>query len=217
MRGRRRLAPRRRAAAARARSGSTPASSYATPWVLFTWSDDGLDGASARFHRYVRARPTHPRRPRPVVLNTWEAVYFDHDLDRLRRLAETAAAVGVERFVLDDGWFRGRRDDPAGLGDWYVDEQVWPDGLHPLFDAVRELGMEVGLWVEPEMVNLDSDLARAHPDWVLGPAGGARWSGVTSRCSTSPTRTSPNTSSSASTPSSPSTGSTSSSGTTTAT
>ena len=144
---------------------------YATPWVLFTWSDEGLDGASARIHRYVRARPSHPRRPRPVVLNTWEAVYFDHDLDRLRRLAETAASIGVERFVLDDGWFRGRRDDTAGLGDWYVDEQVWPNGLDPLFDAVREVGMEVGLWVEPEMVSLDSDLARAHPEWVLGPCG----------------------------------------------
>jgi alpha-galactosidase len=144
---------------------------YATPWVLFTWSDDGLDGASQRIHRYVRARPSHPRRPRPVVLNTWEAVYFDHDLDRLRRLAETAAAIGVERFVLDDGWFRGRRDDTAGLGDWYVDETVWPDGLDPLFDAVRELGMEVGLWVEPEMVSPDSDVARAYPDWMLGPAG----------------------------------------------
>jgi alpha-galactosidase len=146
-----------------------PGEAYSTPWVLFTWSDRGLDSASARIHRYVRSRPSHPRRPRPVVLNTWEAVYFDHDLDRLRRLAETAASIGVERFVLDDGWFRHRRDDTAGLGDWYVDEDVWPAGLHPLFDTVRGLGMEVGLWVEPEMVNLDSDLARAHPDWVLGP------------------------------------------------
>jgi alpha-galactosidase len=142
---------------------------YSTPWVLFSWSDDGIDGASARIHRYVRARPNHPRRARPVVLNTWEAVYFDHDLDRLRRLAETAASVGVERFVLDDGWFRHRRNDRAGLGDWYVDEDVWPAGLHPLFDVVRGLGMEVGLWVEPEMVNPDSDLARAHPEWILGP------------------------------------------------
>jgi alpha-galactosidase len=146
-----------------------PGEAYSTPWVLFTWSDRGLDGASARIHRYVRSRPSHPRRPRPVVLNTWEAVYFDHDLGRLRRLAETAASIGVERFVLDDGWFRHRRDDTAGLGDWFVDENVWPDGLDPLVDTVRGLGMEVGLWVEPEMVNVDSDLARTHPDWVLGP------------------------------------------------
>jgi alpha-galactosidase len=148
-----------------------PDETYATPWVLFVWSDEGLDGASARIHRHVRARPSHPRRPRPVVLNTWEAVYFDHDFDRLRRLAETAASIGVERFVLDDGWFRHRRDDTAGLGDWYVDDDVWPAGLQPLVDVVRRLGMEVGLWVEPEMVNLDSDVARAHPDWVLGPPG----------------------------------------------
>lgn len=124
---------------------------------------------SARVHRWLRARPEHSRAPRPVVLNTWEAVYFDHDLTRLTELADTAARIGVERFVLDDGWFRGRRDDTAGLGDWTVDPDVWPDGLHPLFDHVRALGMEVGLWVEPEMVNPDSDLARAHPDWLLAP------------------------------------------------
>ena len=102
-----------------------------------------------------------------MTLNTWEAVYFDHDLDTLAALAERAAAVGVERFVLDDGWFRGRRDDTAGLGDWFVDEGVWPAGLGPLIEKVRGLGMEFGLWVEPEMVNLDSELARQHPDWIL--------------------------------------------------
>jgi alpha-galactosidase len=144
-----------------------PGGEYATPWVYAAWSDEGLDGLSARLHRFIRARPNHPRRPRPVVLNTWEAVYFDHRLDRLTELADTAAELGVERFVLDDGWFRHRRDDTAGLGDWYVDEDVWPDGLHPLVDHVRARGMEFGLWVEPEMVNPDSDLARAHPDWVL--------------------------------------------------
>ncbi|WP_017539190.1 alpha-galactosidase [Nocardiopsis halophila] len=145
--------------------------SYSTPWVFFAWSDHGLDGLSERFHRWARARPHHPSAPRPVVLNTWEAVYFDHDLAKLKRLADTAADIGVERFVLDDGWFRGRRDDTAGLGDWTVDTGVWPEGLHPLFDHVRALGMEVGLWVEPEMVNPDSDLARAHPDWLLTAEG----------------------------------------------
>jgi alpha-galactosidase len=102
-----------------------------------------------------------------VVCNTWEAVYFDHDLGRLTELARRAAEVGAERYVLDDGWFRHRRDDTAGLGDWYVDEEVWPDGLHPLVAAVHGYGMEFGLWVEPEMINLDSDLARAHPEWIL--------------------------------------------------
>lgn len=149
---------------------------YTTPWLYAAYSDRGLDGLSAAFHSYLRARPSHPSRPRPVVLNTWEAVYFDHDLERLTRLAETAAAAGVERFVLDDGWFRHRRDDTAGLGDWYVDTAVWPDGLTPLIERVRGLGMRFGLWVEPEMVNPDSDLARAHPDWILNPDGPA-WRG----------------------------------------
>ncbi|MFP5336247.1 MAG: alpha-galactosidase [Actinomycetes bacterium] len=144
-----------------------PGQSYTTPWVVATWSDSGLDGAARRVHRWLRSRPGHPTSPRPLVLNTWEAVYFDHDLDRLTALAGVAARVGVERFVLDDGWFRGRRHDRAGLGDWDVDPDVWPDGLHPLVDHVRGLGMQVGLWVEPEMVNLDSDLAREHPHWLL--------------------------------------------------
>ncbi|GAA2079051.1 alpha-galactosidase [Pseudolysinimonas kribbensis] len=144
---------------------------YTAPELLAAHSTEGLDGVSARFHRMLRARPTHPRTPRPVVLNTWEAVYFRHDLDELSRLAETAAAVGVERFVLDDGWFRGRRDDHAGLGDWVVDADVWPQGLGPLIERVEALGMRFGLWVEPEMVNEDSDLVRAHPDWIAGPAG----------------------------------------------
>lgn len=140
---------------------------YRTPEVLAVWSGEGLDGLSGRLHRQVRARAGHPRRPRPAVLNTWEAVYFDHRLDRLAELADVAAEVGVERFVLDDGWFHSRRNDRAGLGDWVVDRDVWPDGLGPLIAHVRDRGMEFGLWVEPEMVNEDSDLFRAHPEWVL--------------------------------------------------
>lgn len=147
-----------------------PGESYTTPWVYFSHSTGGLDGASARIHRWLRSRPGHPRTPRPLLLNTWEAVYFDHDLERLTRLAQTAAQVGVERFVVDDGWFGSRRDDSSGLGDWYVSPQVWPDGLRPLADRVRALGMDFGLWFEPEMVNPDSDLVRAHPDWVLNPS-----------------------------------------------
>ncbi len=147
---------------------------YDAPDVLFAWSDAGLDGVAARLHRHLRARPQHPRSPRPLTLNSWEAVYFDHDADRLGALVDAAARVGVERFVLDDGWFRGRRSDQAGLGDWVVDEGVWPEGLHPLVDRVRAHGMQFGLWVEPEMVNPDSDLARAHPDWIVGPAEGGR-------------------------------------------
>jgi alpha-galactosidase len=141
--------------------------SYATPWVYLAATESGLDGLSAQFHGYLRARPAHPGSARPVTLNVWEAVYFDHDFGRLAALADLAAGIGVERYVLDDGWFRGRRDDRAGLGDWWVDDDVWPGGLHRLTDHVRALGMQFGLWIEPEMVNPDSDLYRAHPDWIL--------------------------------------------------
>ncbi len=143
---------------------------YAGPWLYASYGR-GLDAVAGRLHRWLRARPGHPARPRPVTLNTWEAVYFDHDLGRLIALAETAARIGVERFVLDDGWFGARRGDSAGLGDWLVSADVWPDGLHPLVDRVHALGMEFGLWVEPEMVNLDSDLARAHPEWLFSAGG----------------------------------------------
>ncbi|MFG2581609.1 alpha-galactosidase [Streptomyces malaysiensis] len=147
-----------------------PGESYSTPWQYGAYGR-GLDEVSARFHRHLRARPHHPSSPRPVVVNTWEAVYFDQDLDRLKRLADTAAAVGAERFVLDDGWFGARRDDRRALGDWYVSDEVWPKGLGPLTDHVTALGMEFGLWVEPEMINEDSDLARAHPDWIMATGG----------------------------------------------
>ncbi len=141
---------------------------YAAPEVVLVWSGEGLDGLARRLHESLRDRPGHPRTPRPLVLNTWEAVYFDTDTDRLLQLAQVASEVGVERFVLDDGWFGQRRDDTKSLGDWVVSDQVWPHGLHPLVQRVRDLGMQFGLWVEPEMVNPDSDLVRAHPDWVLG-------------------------------------------------
>lgn len=140
--------------------------SYCTPWVVFGGSDEGLDGLAQAFHTYERSLDGHPE-TQPVVLNVWEAVWFDHDITRLQEIADRAARVGVERFVLDDGWFHGRRDDTAGLGDWWVDPDVWPDGLTPIATHVRSLGMQFGLWFEPEMVNPDSELYRAHPDWVL--------------------------------------------------
>src|ERR687897_2404015 len=146
--------------------------SYRTPWLYGAYGV-GLDAIARRFHRWLRARPTHPDVDRPVTLNVWEAVYFDHDKDWLVDLAERAAKLGVERFVLDDGWFGARRNDAAGLGDWIVSPEVWPEGLHPLVDKVVGLGMQFGLWVEPEMVNPDSEVARAHPEWIL--ATGDRW------------------------------------------
>ncbi|MFC4555810.1 alpha-galactosidase [Georgenia faecalis] len=147
-----------------------PDESYTGPWVYGSHGT-GLDGLSGRFHRFLRGRPEHPRRPRPVTLNVWEAVYFDHDLARLTRLADVAASVGVERYVLDDGWFGSRRDDTSGLGDWVVSPEAWPHGLGPLVEHVHGLGMEFGLWFEPEMVNPDSDLYRAHPEWILAVPG----------------------------------------------
>lgn len=156
-----------------------PGETYQSPIVYVAWSDEGMNGVSRSFHRYLRARPQHPspETPRPIHMNTWEAVYFDHDLDTLKALADTAAEVGAERYVLDDGWFHGRRNDRAGLGDWWVDPDVWPNGLEPLISHVRGLGMEFGIWVEPEMVNPDSDLFRAHPDWALGVPGYDRVTG----------------------------------------
>ncbi|HEY2693467.1 MAG TPA: alpha-galactosidase [Streptosporangiaceae bacterium] len=145
--------------------------SYRTPWVYLAASTAGLDDLSAQFHGYLRSLPAHPRSPRPVNLNVWEAVYFRHEFATLATLADIAAGLGVERYVLDDGWFTGRRHDRAGLGDWQVDEAAWPGGLHRLADHVRARGLEFGLWIEPEMVNPDSDLYRAHPDWILSAGG----------------------------------------------
>lgn len=150
-----------------------PGATYATPWLYGSYSAHGLDAMADRFHAFLRARPSHPSpsRPRPVIVNTWEAVYFDADQAKLLELADRAAQVGAERFVLDDGWFRGRRSDTAGLGDWFVDSEVWPLGLGPLVDRVHDRGMEFGLWVEPESVSPDSDVARAHPEWMLATGG----------------------------------------------
>lgn len=148
---------------------------YRTPDALLSYSADGLNGLSANFHRHLRTQvlrwPGGRMASRPVHLNTWEAVYFDHDLAGLKALADAAAEVGIERFVLDDGWFHRRADDTSSLGDWWPDERKYPEGLAPLVRHVRGLGMQFGLWVEPEMVNPDSELFRAHPDWALQMAG----------------------------------------------
>ncbi len=149
-----------------------PGETYRTPVLLATASTTGLNGVSDAFHAHVRARPGHPTRPRPITLNTWEAVYFDHDRTRLHALVDTAAQLGVERFVLDDGWFVGRTDDTAGLGDWEVDETKHPGGLRPLADYVRAAGLEFGLWLEPEMVNPESARYRADPTIALAQPDG---------------------------------------------
>lgn len=140
-----------------------------TPWLYASHSSQGLNGMSQQFHRFLRANIIRfvQDKPRPVHLNTWEGIYFDHSPAYIMKMAEEAAALGVERFIIDDGWFKGRNDDFAALGDWYLDEGKYPDGLRPVIDHVKGLGMEFGIWVEPEMISPNSDLYRAHPDWVL--------------------------------------------------
>ena len=141
---------------------------FTTPTFLAGRTDGGFGEASRILHRHQRERvlPARPAGPRPVLYNSWEATEFDISEEGQAALAERAAALGVELFVVDDGWFGARDDDARGLGDWTPSPRKFPRGLTPLIERVRGLGMRFGLWVEPEMVNVDSDLYRAHPDWV---------------------------------------------------
>jgi alpha-galactosidase len=144
-----------------------------TPELYASYSARGMNGMSQQFHRYLRDNIIHfpKNKVRPVHLNTWEGIYFDHDPAYIMRMADEAAALGVERFIIDDGWFKGRNNDHGALGDWYLDEKKYPNGLTPVIDHVKQRGMEFGIWVEPEMISQDSDLCRAHPDWVLAMPG----------------------------------------------
>lgn len=141
---------------------------FGTPHAIAGFSTAGFSGASRAMHDFIRAeRLPHGEAVRKVLYNSWEATTFDVDVDSQIRLAEIAADLGVELFVLDDGWFHGRINDTAGLGDWWADEVKFPNGLTPLIEAVNHLGMDFGLWIEPEMVNPDSELFRTHPEWVI--------------------------------------------------
>ena len=154
-----------------------PGDTFHAPAALLAVSTRGRNGAMGQHHAAVRGLlqwPGGDMPPRPVHLNSWEACYFDHDAARIRRLAQAGAEIGIERFVLDDGWFKGRRSDRAGLGDWEADPETYPEGLAPLAREVEALGMRFGLWVEPEMINPDSDLYRAQPDWALAEDGRER-------------------------------------------
>jgi alpha-galactosidase len=149
----------------------------ATPVFYAGYSHRGIGGASRLLHRFELTKivPQAPNpRPRPVIYNSWEATGFKVDEAGQETLAEKAASIGVERFIMDDGWFGQRKDDHAGLGDWNVNPEKFPNGLKPLIDKVHALGMDFGLWVEPEMVNPDSDLYRKHPEWVLNFTGRPR-------------------------------------------
>ncbi|PMH46078.1 alpha-galactosidase [Vibrio sp. 10N.286.49.B3] len=148
--------------------------SITTPWLYASYSAQGLNGMSDHFHSHVRETilpPEFTAKPRPIHLNTWEGIYFDHDPDYIMSMATQSAQMGVERFIIDDGWFKGRDGDKAALGDWFLDEDKYPNGLAPIVDHVNQLGMEFGLWFEPEMINKDSDLYRQHPEWLLAVDG----------------------------------------------
>ena len=157
-----------------------PGERLSTPVFYAGYTAQGIGEASRRMHRFelTRVLPQAPKpRPRPVIYNSWEATEFAVDEAGQEALAAKAARIGVERFVMDDGWFGARNTDHAGLGDWEVNRTKFPHGLKPLIDSVHALGMDFGLWVEPEMVNPDSDLYRKHPDWVLNFPGRPRTEG----------------------------------------
>lgn len=142
------------------------------PTFIAGYTADGLAGARRALANHIRDNKVpqlvqHPEQVAPVLYNGWEAYGFDVNIQNQKKMAEEAALLGAELFVLDDGWFRNRNSDKAGLGDWYADSTKFPQGLKPLADEVHNLGMKFGLWFEPEMVNPDSDLYRQHPDWVL--------------------------------------------------
>ncbi|HLA38715.1 MAG TPA: alpha-galactosidase, partial [Candidatus Glassbacteria bacterium] len=147
-----------------------PGGRFETPRMIFGLSTDGPAGASRRLHRHILdnvMRQPFSHQPSKVLYNSWYATTFNVDVKDQIALARIAADIGVELFVMDDGWFRGRKDDRAGLGDWTPDPVKFPQGLGPLISAVNSLGLDFGLWVEPEMVNPNSDLFREHPDWAL--------------------------------------------------
>lgn len=146
-----------------------PGQSFHTPEVILSFAE-GLTSLSHNYHHFIRhnvCRGKHHLEKRPVLINNWEATYFDLNEDKMYALAKEAAALGIDQFVLDDGWFGARYDDNAGLGDWFVNYDKLPNGLDSLIEKINGLGMKFGIWVEPEMVNEDSDLYRAHPDWAL--------------------------------------------------
>ncbi len=147
-----------------------PGADFQTPEAVMAYTCRGLNELSQSFHRLYQkrlARGYWRDRPRPILLNNWEATYFDFNEDLLVEIADRAKKCGVELFVLDDGWFGARRNDRAGLGDWTANKELLPDGISGLSKRIEALGMKFGLWFEPEMVNADSDLYRAHPDWIL--------------------------------------------------
>lgn len=148
--------------------------SFQTPEMVMVYSEAGLNGMSQTFHKLYRtrlARGTWRDKVRPILINSWEAFYFDFDAPKLLGLADAAADLGMELFVLDDGWFGKRDDSTSSLGDWYPNEEKLKGTLKELAEKINAKGLKFGLWIEPEMTNKDSDLYRAHPDWLLAEQG----------------------------------------------
>jgi alpha-galactosidase len=157
-----------------------PGEEFQTPETVMVYSGEGLGGMSRTYHRLYRTRLCRGQfrdQVRPVLINNWEATYFNFDPDKLTRIASSARELGIELFVLDDGWFGKRDDDHSGLGDWFVNERKLPGGLGSLGEKITADGMQFGLWFEPEMVSPDSDLYRAHPDWCIHVADRRRSTG----------------------------------------
>ena len=153
-----------------------PGESFQTPEAAFVCSPNGFGQMSCQFHRAIRKhllRDPYENRRRPVLVNNWEATMWDFNADKLVEIAEAAAPLGVEMLVMDDGWFGDRDDDYRALGDWTVDQRKLPGGLEALVPRIQALGMKFGIWIEPEMINEDSDLYRQHPDWALAIPGRA--------------------------------------------
>ena len=147
-----------------------PGASFQVPEAVIAWTGDGLNAMSDTFHRLFRerlVRGTWRDRERPILVNNWEGTYFDFDEERLVAMASVARDLGIELFVLDDGWFGHRDDDHSSLGDWVVNRRKLPNGIDGLSRRIADLGIRFGLWIEPEMVSEDSDLFRAHPDWAI--------------------------------------------------
>ncbi len=147
-----------------------PGAVFQSPEALFVYAPDGLNGLSRRMHPFVRRRICRGKwrdLPRPILVNNWEATYFDFDFDKLLAIAKRGAEIGCELFVLDDGWFGKRNSDNCSLGDWVVNEEKLSGGIRRVAEAINDLGLRFGLWFEPEMISPDSDLYRAHPDWCL--------------------------------------------------
>ena len=143
-----------------------PGESFETPAFYTGFTEDGFGGMSRDMHRFIREKILPRQTLRPVLFNSWEATAFNVQVDGQKKLAEQAAHMGCELFVVDDGWFGERHSDKAGLGDWWVNKQKFPNGLSELIEHVKSLGMKFGIWVEPESVNPDSGLYRAHPNWI---------------------------------------------------